>query len=60
MLLGLEPGHAILWKWFCSHCGCPIPLLTRNGKIMVIPAGSLDTAPPITPMDHIFWASRAS
>jgi hypothetical protein len=47
-------------KWFCSHCGCPVPRLTRNGKIMVIPAGSLDTAPPITPTDHIFWASRAS
>ena len=47
-------------KWFCSHCGCPVPRLTRNGKIMVIPAGLLYTAPPITPADHIFWAFRAS
>ncbi|MEP0879898.1 GFA family protein [Funiculus sociatus GB2-M2] len=58
--MGSEPGYAILWKWFCSHCGCPNPLLTCNGKIMVIPAGSLDTVPPITLTDHIFWASRAS
>ena len=46
-------------KWFCRHCGCPVPRLTRNSKMMVIPAGSLDTAPPIAPTDHIFWASRA-
>ncbi|NES96002.1 MAG: GFA family protein [Desertifilum sp. SIO1I2] len=46
-------------KWFCSHCGCPVPRLTRDGKIVTIPAGSLDTVPPITPTDRIFWASRA-
>jgi hypothetical protein len=46
-------------KWFCSLCGSPVPRLTRNGKLVVIPAGSLDTAPPITPTDHIFWSSRA-
>jgi hypothetical protein len=47
-------------KWFCRYCGSPLPRLTRSGKIIVIPAGSLDTAPPIAPTDHIFWASRAS
>lgn len=52
------PTATSFGKWFCSHCGCPLPRLRRNGKIMVIPAGSLDTAPPITPTDHIFWASR--
>ena len=46
-------------KWFCSHCGCPVPRLTRNGRIMLIPAGALDAAPPISPTDHIFWGSRA-
>lgn len=46
-------------KWFCSHCGSPVPRLTRNDTLVVIPAGSLDTVPPITPTDHIFWASRA-
>ncbi|CAN96986.1 hypothetical protein sce6817 [Sorangium cellulosum So ce56] len=46
-------------KWFCSHCGCPVPRLRRGGKIMIVPAGSLDTAPPMSPTDHIFWGSRA-
>jgi len=47
-------------KWFCNHCGSPVPKLTRSGTVVVIPAGSLDTAPPIAPTDHIYWASRAS
>jgi hypothetical protein len=46
-------------KWFCRQCGSPVPRLTRNGKLIVIPAGSLDTTPAISPTDHIFWSSRA-
>jgi hypothetical protein len=46
-------------KWFCSRCGAPLPRLTRTGKWMVIPAGSLDDAPPMAPTDHLFWESRA-
>lgn len=46
-------------KWFCSRCGSPVPRLTRSGQFMVIPAGALDTEPPIAPTDHIFWSSRA-
>lgn len=46
-------------KWFCSHCGCPVPRLRRKGDLMVIPAGSLDSVPGIRPTDHIFWGSRA-
>jgi hypothetical protein len=45
-------------KWFCSLCGCPVPRLRRSGEFMIIPAGSLDTVPPMMPTDHIFWASR--
>ncbi|TJZ74202.1 GFA family protein [Chitiniphilus eburneus] len=45
-------------KWFCGHCGCPVPRLARGGAMMIIPAGALDTVPPITPTDHIFWASK--
>ena len=47
-------------KWFCSRCGAPVPRLARTGKWVVVPAGSLDTAPPMTPTDHIFWTSRVS
>lgn len=46
-------------KWFCSRCGSPLPRVTRDGKMAVIPAGSLDSVPPISPSDHIYWASRA-
>ena len=53
------PSAKSFGKWFCGRCGSPVPRLTRNGKLMVIPAGSLDTEPPIRPADHIFWASRA-
>ncbi|PZN34698.1 MAG: aldehyde-activating protein [Proteobacteria bacterium] len=46
-------------KWFCSRCGSPLPRIRRNSDIVVLPAGSLDTPPPISPTDHIFWDSRA-
>jgi hypothetical protein len=45
-------------KWFCNECGSPLPRTTRNGLVMVIPAGSLDSLPPVAPTDHIFWGSR--
>lgn len=47
-------------KWFCRECGSPLPRLARNGLMMIIPAGSLDSAPPLSPSDHIFWGSRAT
>jgi hypothetical protein len=53
------PGAKRFGKWFCRHCGSPLPRLTPDGKTTVIPAGSLDDSPPITPTDRIFWASRA-
>jgi len=47
-------------KWFCSHCGCPLPRPSRASGMMIIPAGSLDQEPPLPAGDHIFWDSRAS
>src|SRR5262249_29763558 len=55
-----RPTATSFGKWFCRQCDCPAPRPTRNGQAMVIPAGALDTAPPLTPTAHIFWASRAS
>jgi len=54
------PTATSFGKWFCSHCGGPLPRLTRNDTIVVVPAGSLDTEPSMTPTDHIFWGSRMS
>jgi hypothetical protein len=47
-------------KWFCSRCGSPLPRVTRNGTMVVVPAGSLNSDPGIKPSDRIFWTSRAS
>lgn len=53
------PSAKSFGKWFCGQCGSPLPRLTRSGKTVVIPAGSLDTEPPTRPTDHLFWDSRA-
>ncbi len=44
----------------CTTCGGPLPHFTRSGREVVIPAGTLDTAPDIVPDRNIFWASRAA
>ncbi|MCV0429494.1 MAG: GFA family protein [Roseibium sp.] len=46
-------------KSFCAKCGSAVPNLQMDGKLLVVPAGSLDTAPDLRPNGHIFTASRA-
>ena len=43
---------------FCATCGSPLPRVAPDLSIAVIPAGSLDTDPPIKPTGRIFWDSR--
>ena len=45
---------------FCSRCGSPVPRKARSGEFLIIPAGSLDADPIMTPQRNIFWESRAS
>ena len=45
---------------FCSRCGSPLPHLTRSGREIIVPAGSLDGEPPLQPQCHAHWSSRAS
>ena len=45
---------------FCSECGSGLPFVTKSGKDLIVPAGSLDAEPNIQPNDNIFWAERAS
>ena len=45
---------------FCATCGSRLPRQAKDTDIVVIPAGSLDDAPPIMPQARIFSASRAS
>lgn len=42
---------------FCSLCGSALPY--AHGGMLVVPAGSLDTALHMRPDAHIFMASRA-
>lgn len=45
---------------FCSNCGSALPIMQMGGKLLVVPAGSLNTDVPIKPDGHIFVASRAA
>jgi hypothetical protein len=37
-----------------------VPVETRNGKSLMIPAGSLSSTIDILPDDNIYWNDRAS
>ena len=45
-------------KCFCQNCGSALPYM-YEGKMLVLPAGSIDFEPPIAPTAHIFYQSRA-
>lgn len=44
---------------FCRNCGSPLPWLSKSGKAVIVPAGTLDETPAIRPQQNIFCASRA-
>jgi hypothetical protein len=46
-------------KSFCTECGSALPNVQSNGALLVVPAGSLDSAIDIRPRAHICFASRA-
>ena len=45
---------------FCTTCGSALPDMQMDGKLLKVPAGSLDTDVPIRPDAHIFFASKAN
>ena len=47
-------------KSFCHECGSAVPSIQMEGKLLVVPAGSLDTKIEISPTAHIFNSSEAS
>ena len=68
--LTIERGESSMQRWdhpdaryfsrcFCTHCGGPVPYVSRRGPIAVIPAGTLEGDPGIEPRDNIFWQDRA-
>lgn len=46
-------------KSFCKICGSALPNLQMEGKLLVVPAGSLDTPVNKIPDGHLFISSRA-
>ena len=47
-------------KSFCVNCGSALPTQQFKGKLLVVPAGSLDTDVSKKPNAHIFMASKAN
>jgi hypothetical protein len=47
-------------KAFCSTCGSALPKIQMNGKLLAVPAGSLNSELRIRPDAHLFVSSRAS
>lgn len=46
-------------KCFCTECGSAVPMVSPDGKRLLIPAGTLESDPEIRPDAVIFWADRA-
>lgn len=46
-------------KSFCGHCGSALPQAQMNGRLLMVPAGSLDSHISITAEAHIFMASKS-
>lgn len=47
-------------KSFCVECGSAVPSAQMDGALLVVPAGSLDSAIDSRPEAHIFVGSRAN
>jgi hypothetical protein len=54
------PEAERFYNCFCQNCGSPMPRVVPILDAVIIPAGSLDTTPPINPQGRIFWDSRAN
>jgi hypothetical protein len=47
------------YKCFCGTCGSALPMMQMNGKLLVVPAGSLNSEVFVRPNAHIFMSSKA-
>jgi len=43
---------------FCKNCGSSLPWLSKSGRVVIVPAGTLDQDPGIRPSKNIFCGSR--
>jgi hypothetical protein len=54
------PEAELFTRQFCGNCGSAVARFVPEKDVVVIPAGSLNNAPPINPQARIFWDSRAA
>lgn len=47
-------------KSFCVHCGSALLTFHSESKVLLVPAGSLDSEIETPPTAHIFMASKAN
>lgn len=45
-------------RQFCGECGSSVARFSPEIEAVIVPAGSLDSEPPIKPQARIFWDSR--
>ena len=44
---------------FCKNCGSSLPWITKSGKAVIIPAGTLDSDPGEKPIHNIYTSNQA-
>lgn len=54
------PSAKYFCTGFCSVCGSRMPWLSRNGRFVLVPAGTLDSDPGVRPEQNIYWSSKAT
>lgn len=54
-----QPHKSNHVKAFCTHCGSALPNVQMGGKLLVVPAGCLDTKLEKQPDAHIFISNKA-
>lgn len=55
-----EPAETkYLTTAFCKVCGSSLPWQSKNARVVIVPAGTLDEDPEIRPMQNIFCDSDA-
>lgn len=45
---------------FCGHCGSSLPWHSKGGRVVVVPAGTVDDEIDVKPSQNIFCGSRAA
>ena len=53
------PNSKIFATTFCTECGSTLPWEVKGSDAFIVPAGTLDDDPGITPERNIFWDSRS-